>query len=75
MAIAGIRSLAVAFHRPVAVILANPAGVVTDLTGHGQSSRLAEFGGRGMSFNICRDQVRGRVLATGKMSKFPDGLS
>jgi hypothetical protein len=38
-----------------------------------QSSRLAEFGGRGMSFKICRGTLGSLAMFTARLSPWPAG--
>jgi hypothetical protein len=39
-------------------------GSIADIDTHAQSSRLAEFGSRGMSFNICRGTLGSLAMFT-----------
>ena len=42
----------------------NTIGDKADIDTHARSSRLAEFGGRGMSFNICRGTLGSLAIFT-----------
>jgi len=51
----------------------NPPGQ-SDIDNAAQSSRLAEFGGLGMSFNICRGTLGSLAIFTAMPRRDNDGL-